>query len=146
MRFETEMPATYADLDVSGTIDGRFYLAGKNARDQWQIGMTREQAVKTARALLKIAGEEEKAIMEEPSNNRPPLGAAPFYIQASIRIGELGEAIHNYCATEELDKIKEWASEIILQCGLISEMRRINREDSMKQVEKERGGEDHGGK
>lgn len=70
------------------------------------------------------------------TTQRPPLGAAPFYIQASIRIGELGETIHNYCATEELDKIKEWASEIILQCDLIKEMRRINKEDCLKEVER----------
>lgn len=64
------------------------------------------------------------------STQRPPLGAAPFYIQASVRIGELSEAIHNYSTTSEVDKIKEWASEIILQCDLIKEMRRINKEET----------------
>jgi hypothetical protein len=127
MRFETEMPATYAELDVSGTIDGRFYLAGKNAKDQWQICMTREQAVKTARALLKIAGEEEKAIMDEPINNRPPLGTPPYFIRAGVRICELGEAISKYSTTSQVGKIKEWAEEIVLQCVLIETMRKNKR-------------------
>lgn len=60
-------------------------------------------------------------------NQRPPLGAAPFYIQASIRIGELSEAIHNYSTTSEVDKIKEWAEEIVLQCDLIETMRKNRR-------------------
>lgn len=71
------------------------------------------------------------------TTQRPPLGAAPFYIQAGIRIGELGEAIHNYCATEELDKIKEWASEIILQCDMIQQMRYIMTTEVRIKVENE---------
>lgn len=72
------------------------------------------------------------------TTQRPPLGAAPYYIQTAFRIGELGEAIQKYSSTDNLDKIKEWASEIILQCDLIKEMRRINKEDCKKEVE--RGG------
>ena len=68
---------------------------------------------------------------------RPPLGAAPFYIQAGIRIGELGEAIQKYSTTEELDKIKEWASEIILQCDMIQQMRYIMTTEVRINVEKE---------
>ena len=69
------------------------------------------------------------------NTQRPPVGAAPYYIQAAFRIEALGEAIQKYSSTDNLYKIKEWASEIILQCDLISEMRCINREDSMEAVE-----------
>lgn len=133
MRFETEVPG---NIYVEATADDRFYLEGKNGIDTWKIGMTREQAVKTARALMKMTGEEEKAKPEEPTNNMPPLGVAPYYIQAAFRIEALGQAIQNHSGRADVDKIREWASEIIQQCELISEMRRINREDSMKQVER----------
>lgn len=71
------------------------------------------------------------------NTQRPPVGAAPYFIQAGIRIGELGEAISKYSTTEEIHKIREWASEIILQCDLIREMKFNIKEDCRKEFEKE---------
>lgn len=70
------------------------------------------------------------------NTQRPPVGAAPYFIQAGIRIGELGEAISKYSTTAEIHKIREWASEIILQCDLIREMKFNIKEDCRKEVER----------
>ena len=57
------------------------------------------------------------------NNVKPPLGARPYYISASLRISELGLAIHENPNDDNISNIKAWANEILLQCRLIEDMK-----------------------
>lgn len=52
---------------------------------------------------------------------KPPLGVAPTYISASVRIKNLAQAIVNYSDRADLERghIYLWASEILEQIELI---------------------------
>lgn len=55
---------------------------------------------------------------------RPPIGAAPYYIVAVSRISSLAQAIDRFIGISNSDTelIKKWAKEIIVQCDLIDEL------------------------
>ena len=55
------------------------------------------------------------------TTKKPPLGTAPYYVTASIRIKELGAAIERAETSTPMQrsKIREWAREIMLQTAII---------------------------
>ena len=56
---------------------------------------------------------------------KPPLGARPYWIAASERIGELATAIlrNSEDASKNYQKISKWAEEIMQQCDMIGYLR-----------------------
>ena len=58
-------------------------------------------------------------------SDKRPLGATPYFINASARIAKLSEAIYRYSGEpmrSSTPLIKEWAKEIIAQCDLVEKM------------------------
>ena len=58
---------------------------------------------------------------------KPPLGCATFDMIAGDRIHELSSAIDRYSSEskDNIDLIRKWAKEIILQCDLIDKMKDV---------------------
>lgn len=58
-----------------------------------------------------------------PEIEKPPIGVAPYYMRATERIQELGEAIGRYAlyanTTSQRAKIREWATEVMMQVEII---------------------------
>ncbi len=56
---------------------------------------------------------------------KPPLGCKPGWLVSQERILELSEAIGRYAiavGTSKTDMIREWATEILLQCDLLDKL------------------------
>lgn len=59
-------------------------------------------------------------------NGKPPIGVIPCALVAENRIYGLAEAIVRSEIPYNVDLIKTWAKEIILQCDLVKEMEKYN--------------------